>query len=288
MWGDNLAYIIKGKEASDNLKSEIKKDIADMSTKGYQPKLVIVRVGEKPDDISYEKSLIKNCDNLGIDCEVIQVADTVQTEEVVDIIKKLNDDKKVSGVLVFRPMPKHIDLDTISNTLSPVKDVDCMTPLNLEKIFEGDFSGYSPGTPQAAMEMLNHAGVELEGKHAVIINRTMVLGKPLAMMMLAKNATVTICHSKTANLKELTKQADIVVSALGKSKMITKDYLSEKSICVDVGVSLDSEGKLSGDLDYENLVDYVSMITPTPGGTGAVTTTILLSNVVKAAKIING
>lgn len=276
--------VLKGKDVSDRIKELIKEDVEKLKSQGRDAVLNIVRVGAKPNDISYEKGLIKNCEKLGIVAEVIELPEEISTEDLRAKIEEINNDKRVSGAIIFRPLPGHIDSDLISNTLAPSKDVDCMNPVNLEKIFEGDFSGFAPGTPQAVMRILEFYGIDLESKNIVIINRTMVLGKPLAMMMLAKNATVTICHSKTKNLKELTKSADIVVTALGRAKMINKDYLTEKSICIDVGVSEDSEGKLSGDLDFAELEEYVAMLTPVPGGVGAVTTSILLENVVKAEK----
>lgn len=208
------------------------------------------------------------------------------TEELVSLMNKLNNDNSISGILVFRPLPKHIDEVKIRETISPDKDVDCMHPLNLARIFEGDMSGFGPCTPKAAMEILLHNNVNLEGKNVVVVNRSMVLGKPLAMMLLEKNATVTICHSRTKNLHEITSEADVVVTALGKAKFFDKKYFNEKSICIDVGISLDSEGKLSGDIDYPKVSEFVSMITPVPGGVGSVTTSILLSHVVDACKKI--
>lgn len=206
------------------------------------------------------------------------------TEELIALMEELNNDNTISGVLMFRPLPKHIDEAKVREALSPSKDVDCMHPMNLARIFEGDMSGFAPCTPKAAMEILLDYGVELEGKNVVIVNRSMVLGKPLAMMMLNHNATVTICHSRTKNLPEITKKADVVVTALGKAKFFDEKYFSENSICIDVGISLDEEGNLSGDIDYPVVSELVSKITPVPGGVGSVTTSILLSHVVEACK----
>ena len=195
-----MTHILSGKEVAAKIKEEISKDVAFLNEKGKVPKLTIVRLGEKSNDLSYEKGLTKNCEKLGIICEVLKLSESISTEELKAEIERLNDDNSVHGVLVFRPLPSQIDSEAIALTLSPKKDVDCMTPLNLEKIFEGRFSGFSPGTPQACMEILRHYEIGLEGKNVVIINRTMVLGKPLSMMMLSENATVTLCHSKTKNL----------------------------------------------------------------------------------------
>lgn len=280
-----MTDILKGKAVADRIKEELAGRIEILNKKGKAPKLTIVRVGEKPNDISYENSLKKNCEKMNILSEVVELSEDITTESLIAEIEKLNQDEQVSAVLMFRPLPKHIDEERVANSLSPEKDVDCMTSVNLEKIFKGDFSGFSPCTPKAAMEILTFYGVELSGKEVVVVNRSMVLGKPLAMMLLDKNATVTICHSKTKDLPEVTKRADVVVTALGRAKMITEDYLGSHSICIDVGVSPDKDGNLSGDLDYENLVQHVDKITPVPGGVGSVTTTILLEQVVKAAEL---
>ncbi|MGJ0847986.1 bifunctional 5,10-methylenetetrahydrofolate dehydrogenase/5,10-methenyltetrahydrofolate cyclohydrolase [Tissierella praeacuta] len=279
-----MAEILKGNVVAAQIKEKMKKDIEELAKIGKVPTLGIVRLGNNPDDVSYEKSIIKNCETIGIKSQVFEKDLDMTTNELVEFMEELNQDNSISGVLVFRPLPKHIDETRIREALSPAKDVDCMHPLNLAKIFEGNMSGFTPCTPKAAMEILLYNNVELEGKNVVVVNRSMVLGKPLAMMLLEKNATVTICHSRTKNLHEITSKADVVVTALGKAKFFDKKYFNEKSICIDVGVSLDNEGKLSGDIDYPEVSEMVSMITPVPGGVGAVTTSLLLSHVVEACK----
>lgn len=279
-----MAQILKGKEVADKIKEKMRKDIEELATQGKKPTLGIVRLGNNPDDISYEKSIIKNCDTMGIESIVFEKDLNMTTEALVGLMDQLNKDNSISGVLVFRPLPKHIDEEKIRQSLSPEKDVDCMNPLNLAKVFEGNMKGFTPCTARAAMEILIHNNVELEGKNVVVVNRSMVLGKPLAMMLLEKNATVTICHSRTKNLWDITSKADVVVTALGKAKFFDKKFFNENSVCIDVGVSLDSEGKLSGDIDYPEVSEMVAMITPVPGGVGAVTTSLLLSNIVEACK----
>jgi methylenetetrahydrofolate dehydrogenase (NADP+)/methenyltetrahydrofolate cyclohydrolase len=281
-----MAEILKGNVVAAQIKEDMKNEIEKLAEKGKIPTLGIVRLGSNPDDISYERSIIKNCEKAGINSKVIEKELEMTTEELVDLMEKLNVDDEISGVLVFRPLPKHIDETKIREALSPNKDVDCMHPLNLAKIFEGDMTGFQPCTPRAAMEILLYNNVELEGKNVVVVNRSMVLGKPLVMMLLEKNATVTICHSRTKNLHEITSKADVVVTALGKAKFFDKKYFNENSICIDVGVSMDDDGKLSGDIDYPEVSEMVSMITPVPGGVGAVTTSLLLSQVVEACKRI--
>lgn len=203
---------------------------------------------------------------------------------MVEIIERLNKDDFISGILVFRPLPKHIDEEVIRNVISPKKDIDCMNPINLEKIFEGDMTGFAPCTPKAAVEILLHNNVSLEGKNVVIINRSMVVGKPLAMMLLEENATVTICHSRTKDLHKVTSNADIVMTALGRPKYFDKKYFKEESIVIDIGISEDENGKISGDIDFEDVKDYVKMITPVPNGVGSITTSILLKQTVNACK----
>ncbi|NLJ98537.1 MAG: bifunctional 5,10-methylenetetrahydrofolate dehydrogenase/5,10-methenyltetrahydrofolate cyclohydrolase [Tissierellia bacterium] len=279
-----MAELLKGKEVASSIKDTMRRDIEALAKEGKVPTLGIVRLGDNPGDISYERSIIKNCDNIGIKSKVFEKDLDIKTEELVELIEELNDNKEISGILVFRPLPKHIDEEAVRDAISPSKDVDCMHPLNLEKIFEGNMDGFAPCTPKAAMEILKFYGIPLEGKNVVVINRSMVVGKPLTMMLLNENATVTICHSRTQNLDEITRNADVVVVALGKAKFFDEKYFNEKSIVIDVGVSLDENGKLSGDADFDKTEPLVDKITPVPGGVGAVTTSILLSQVVLACK----
>ncbi len=279
-----MAEVLKGNVVAAKIKEDIIERIKNLEANNKYPTLGIVRLGDNPSDVSYEKSIIKNCDALGIKSKVFEKETSMTTEELSSFIEELNNDKEISAILLFRPLPKHIDEEKIRNVISPAKDVDCMHPLNLEKIFEGDMSGFSPATPKAAMEILLFNEIPLEGKNVVVINRSMVVGKPLAMMLLEKNATVTICHSRTKNLDEITRNADVVVTALGKPKFFTEKYFTKDSIVIDVGVSMTEEGKLSGDVDYENVVNLVDKVTPVPGGVGSVTTTLLLNQVVLACE----
>ena len=277
-----MAEILKGKIVADSIKEEMRKNIEILKGKGINPTLGIIRLGSDPSDVSYEKSIIKACSAMEIEAKVFERETSMTTNELVELMSELNMDDSISGILLFRPLPKHIDENVIRNSISPDKDVDCMHPLNLEKIFEGNMTGFAPCTPKAAMEILLYNKVELEGKNVVVVNRSMVVGKPLVMMLLEKNATVTICHSRTKKLNEVTKAADVVVTALGKPKFFTNDFFNEDSVVIDVGVSMTEDGKLSGDVDYENVEGLVSMITPVPGGVGSVTTTILLNQVVQS------
>lgn len=281
-----MAEVLKGKPVADHIKEQIRANVERLSKENKVPTLAIVRLGNKPGDISYEKSIIKNCDGVGIKTKVFEKDENISTEELSELIEELNEDNNISGILVFRPLPKHIDEEVIRNKISPKKDVDCMHPLNLEKIFEGDMSGFAPCTPKAAMEILKYYDIPLEGKNVVVVNRSMVVGKPLTMMLLNENATVTVCHSRTRNLDKITSSADVVVVALGKAKFFDEKYFNENSVVIDVGVSLDENGKLSGDVDYDKVHEKVAKITPVPGGVGSVTTSILLSQVLLACENI--
>lgn len=279
-----MEKVLRGKDVGFSIREQIKVDVEELKKLDKYPKLAIVRLGANPDDIYYENSIIKNCNDLGIGSEVFEKDLSINTEDLVETLMELNNNDSISGILVFRPLPKHIDDKIISNSVSPDKDVDCMHSLNLGKIFEGDMSGFAPCTPKGAMEILKYYNIPMEGKKAVIINRSTVVGKPLAMMLLEENATVTICHSRTKDLEKITKDADIVLTALGRANMFNEEYFHEKSVLIDIGMSPNEEGKICGDIDYDNVLNKVGAITPVPGGVGSVTTSILLKQVVDACK----
>jgi len=277
-----VGLIIDGKLIANNIKKDLIKRVQYLRENNNIPTLAIVRLGDNAGDISYEKSIVKLCSDVNIDTRKFTFDNDISTGGLQQILYELNEDITISGILLFRPLPKHIDENIIRNSINVNKDVDCMHPLNLEKIFEGDYSGFTPCTSKAALLAIQNSGIELDGKTVAVINRSMVVGKPLAMMLLSNNATVTICHSKTNDLKRITKNSDIVVTALGKAKYLNKDYFTDNSIVIDVGVSQDENGKLSGDVDFDDVVNNVKMITPVPGGVGSITTCVLLENVVKA------
>lgn len=274
--------ILTSNDLAVKLEEDIISRVDKLREKKEVPKLAIVRVGENPNDISYEKSLIKKGEKYKIDIKQVLLDESITTEELKSEIEKLNEDDSVTGMIIFRPLPKHIDDEVIQQTVCWKKDVDCMTPTNLAKIFQGDFSSFQPATPYASMKILEYYGIDLEGKSVAIVNRSMVLGKPMAMMVLGKNGTPTICHSRTKNLKKVLKEADVVVTATGRAKSLTREFLTEDSIVIDVGVSMGEDGKLSGDADFEDLKDYVKGITPRLGGVGKITSTLLMDQIVQA------
>lgn len=277
-----MERILTSNDLAVKLEENIISRVEKLREENHVPKLAIVRVGENPNDISYEKSLVKKGENYKIDIQRVLLDESITTEELKGEIEKLNNDDSVTGMIIFRPLPKHIDDEVIQQTVCWKKDVDCMTPTNLAKIFQGDFSSFQPATPYASMKILEYYDIDLEGKNVAIVNRSMVLGKPMAMMVLGKNGTPIICHSRTKDLKKILKEADVVVTATGRAKSLTRDFLTEDSIVIDVGVSMGEDGKLSGDADFEDLKDFVKGITPRLGGVGKITSTLLMDQIVQA------
>lgn len=253
-----------------------------LKERGIFPKLAVVRVGEREDDLSYERGLKKKFENAGALVETVTFAPDVTQEELEEGIKKLNDDLTVHGILVFRPLPKHLNEEAIKELVDPQKDVDCMGSVNNAHVFAQDGKGHAPCTPQAVMEMLDFYSYDLTGKKAVVVGRSMVVGKPLAQMLLKKNATVTICHTKTADLRKEVQQADFVFAAAGVAKMLDASYIREGQVVIDVGINV-LDGKLCGDVDYESIQNLAQAATPVPGGVGSVTTSVLLKHVLHSA-----
>ncbi|GIW48786.1 MAG: bifunctional protein FolD [Caloramator sp.] len=277
--------ILYGKQVAEKLSDEIIDEVRLLKEKGIEPKLAIVRVGRNEGDLSYERGAVKRAEKLGIKVEIFELEEDVKTEDLIECIERINNDDLVHGILLFRPLPKHIDENRIKNYINPNKDVDCINPINVAKVMEGDKTGFAPCTPSAVIEILKHYCIELKGKNVAVIGRSMVVGKPLSMLLLNEDATVTICHSKTQNLKEITKKADVLIVAIGRAKYINKEYVGENTVVIDVGINVDNVGNLCGDVDFEDVKDIVSDITPVPGGVGAVTSTILFKNLIKACNL---
>ena len=269
--------ILEGREIRERIKDSTLK-LIDSSNKSF--KLATIRLGDNPGDKSYEKGILKYTSSLNIDTKPIVLDVNIPQEELLYIIEELNLDDEITGILIFRPLPSHIQEDVISKSIDPLKDVDGMHPDNLSKLFLGK-DGYKPCTALSVMEFIKYFDISLEGKDVLIINRTMVLGKPLWTMMLDENSTITIAHSKTYGLKEKCKSSDIVITGMGRAKMLDKSYFSEDSIVLDVGMSLGEDGNYSGDVDFDNVKDYVRYITPVFGGVGSITTAILIRQMIE-------
>ena len=280
-----MGEIIKGKPVGDALSEVLKGECEALVKDGIQPKLAILRVGAKPNDLSYEKGALKKCDTIGIKAEVTELPEGTTQEQYIEALEKLNKDSSVHGILTFRPLPKEIDEEVIKNIIAPEKDVDCFSPMNTAKLMEGDKTGFPPCTPTAVVEILKHYNVPLKGAKVVVLGRSMVVGKPVSMLLLGENATVTICHSKTQDLQKVCADADVLVAGVGRARMVTADYVKEGAVVIDVGINAKPEGGgICGDVDTDDVVGKASMVTPVPAGVGSVTTSILAKHVIKACK----
>ena len=288
-----MAKRLLGKEVNEALIASLQARTAALREKGVVPTLGIIRLGENPSDLSYEKGATKRAEEVGVAVKNYILPETASREEVLAVIDQVNADDSVHGVLMFRPLPKHLkaDQDEICNRLAPKKDVDSMTHMSNAGVFEGQALGYAPCTPAACMEILDHYGIDCKGKNAVVIGRSLVVGKPAAMMLMAKNATVTVCHTRTVNTAEICRNADIIVSAAGVLNSLTKDFVRPGQVVIDVSMNWNPEkitakgkGGMSGDCVFEDVEPIVDAITPVPGGVGAVTTSVLMKHVVEAAE----
>ena len=278
--------LLTGKEVAQKMDQDIQKDVQELKAKGVNPALSIMIVGDAPDSLAYANSAKKMAEKNGILCEIEQLPGATSQDEFVGTLKQRNADNNIHGIIVMRPFPKHIREDVVKYILSPEKDVDCFNPVNAGKIMAGDMTGFPPATPQAVMEILRFYQVPMSGKEAVVIGRSMVVGKPLSMLLLGENATVTVCHSKTQDLPGVCRRADILVAAIGKARMITKDFIKSGATVMDVGINVEGD-KLFGDVDTEPAKEVAGAITPVPGGVGTVTTRVLLKHVVKGARLQN-
>ena len=283
-----MAEILKGAAVTQALNDRMTAEVLELKAAGVEPTLAILRVGERDDDISYERGAMKRCATVGVTVRNVVLPADVSQETLMAAVDELNNDKGVHGVLIFRPLPKHLDEEAVRMALAPEKDIDGITDMSLAGVFTGSGTGYPPCTAQACMEILDYYGVDCKGKRAAVIGRSLVVGRPAAMMLMAKNATVTICHTKTADMPSVTREADIVIVAAGKMETIGEEYLSEGQVVVDVGINWNEEkGKLCGDVKFDEAEQKVAAITPVPGGVGTVTTSVLVSHVVDAAKKAN-
>lgn len=274
--------ILKGLPVAESINEKL---IAQLENfEGAVPHLAIIRVGEKPDDMSYERGATKKMDKVGFRCTSFVFDADIDNDSFQKEFDIINDDDDIDGILLLRPLPKHIDEKSILDRIDPRKDLDGISAVNMAKVYSGDESGYAPCTAEAVIEMLDFAGVDLKGKNVAVVGRSLVIGKPVSMLLMKKNATVTICHTKTVDMPGICQKADIVVAAAGVAKMINESYIGENAVVIDVGINVDEEGKLCGDVDFERITDTASMATPVPGGVGSVTTSVLAKHLMKAAK----
>ncbi|WP_432406558.1 bifunctional 5,10-methylenetetrahydrofolate dehydrogenase/5,10-methenyltetrahydrofolate cyclohydrolase [Wukongibacter sp. M2B1] len=276
--------ILKGKPVSELIDSWVADQISELKEKGIQPKLGIIRVGKREDDIAYERSVLNKCKKIGMDYKVFEYEESISNKVFQDAIREINRSKDVHGILMFRPLPGNIDQEHVTNLFRPEKDIDGILPYNLGSVLMGTDDSFAPCTAESVFEILKHYEVPLQGSNVAIINCSNVVGKPLAMMLANAEATPTICHVYTRDIKQILHRSDIIVTAIGKAKYFTKEYFRRGQIVIDVGINLDEDGRLCGDVDFDNVVKNAAGISPVPGGVGGVTTSLLLRNVIRACK----
>lgn len=273
---------LRGKKVSDGIKEYVSKELETLS---FVPKLAIVRVGENPDDMSYERGATKKLKSFGLDVASYVFPQDISDEDFKKAFKDINEDDEVTGILLLRPLPRTINEKDIENMIDPKKDLDGISPINIAKVFAGDTTGFSPCTAEAVIEVLKAYDIELTGKRVTVVGRSMVVGKPVSMLLLKENATVTMTHTKTVDLKKTCSDAEIVIAAAGRAKMLNSDYCGQDAVMVDVGINVDENGKLCGDVDYSTLDGKASAATPVPGGVGTITTAVLAKHLIQAAKM---
>ena len=283
--------IIDGRAIANEIKEELSHTTSDLIAKNIIPRMAVLHIGEDPASLSYTKSIKKISSKLNIEVDVYKIEETTNDVHVIKEIKRLNDDKKIHGIIIQEPIPSSFNREDILLFISPYKDIDCMNPINLGRVMRGNFP-FAPSTPLGVLKVIEQENIDVEGKHVVIVGRSSIVGKPLANLLLIKakggNATVTVCHSKTRNLPFFTKMANVVVAAVGRPKLIKGDMVQQGAVVIDVGINdvIDKDGKhrLVGDVDFDSMIGIASYVTPVPGGVGPVTTLMLLSNLIKAIK----
>lgn len=279
-----MAEILKGKEVVAAMKEKLIAEVAALQAKGVEPTLAIVRVGERPDDISYEKGAMTRCKGIGVTVKNFVLPADCTQDDLLKVIAEVNQDKGIHGCLLFRPLPKTMDENYVRNQLDPAKDVDGITDLSMAGTYACTDLGFPPCTPTACMEILDHFGIDLKGKKVCVVGRSLVVGKPAAIMAIQKNGTVTVCHTKTKDMAAVARDADVIIAAAGKAGVVGEGFFKEGQIVIDVGINFDDEGNMKGDVDFAAAEPVVAAITPVPGGVGTVTTSVLVKHVIEAAK----
>lgn len=278
-----MAEILDGKKLAKKIKDNLKIEVDKLKENGIIPKLAVIMVGNDPASSVYVKNKSKACKNVGVEFEEFLLDENIEEKELFDLIDRLNSDEKITGILLQAPIPKHLDINKAFERINYKKDVDGFNPINVGKLSIG-VDSFISCTPFGIMKLLEEYNVDLEGKNAVVLGRSNIVGKPMAQCLLSKNATVTICHSKTKDISEITKRADIVIAAIGKPKFLKEDMVKENAVIIDVGINRMEDGSLVGDADFTNIEKKAQYITPVPGGVGPMTIAMLMYNVVKAAK----
>ena len=279
-----MAKLLKGIEAAKSISARLQQETAWLREQGIIPCLAILRVGQREDDLAYERGAMKRCDTVGITVRQVVLPETVTQEELLAAVEEINRDDSIHGCLIFLPLPGHLDEDAVRRALAPAKDVDGITGGSLAAVYGGGGEGYPPCTAQACVELLKHYEVPLQGKRVVVIGRSLVIGKPVSMLLLNENATVTICHSRTENLPAVCREADVLVVAVGRMGLVGAGHVRPGQTVLDVGIHMDGDGNMRGDVRFDEVEPVVEAVTPVPGGVGSVTTAILAAHTVAAAR----
>lgn len=279
-----MAEILKGKPVAEDIRRKSREEVSRLKSHGISPAVAIIRLGERSDDIAYERNIITHCNAIGVDVKKYIFSSDITQDELITNIHMINDDRSIHGVLIFRPLPPQFDDNAVCRALSPEKDVDGITNGSLAGVFTDTKSGFAPCTAQACMEILDYYGIDPHGKNVTIVGRSLVVGKPVSMLLLKRHATVTICHTKTKNISSLCREAEILVVAAGRANVADKNYFSSGQTVIDVGINVDSSGSLCGDVNFDDAEKIVGSITPVPGGVGTVTTAVLVKHVIEAAE----
>lgn len=280
-----MAKILKGKEVADALTLQMQQDTLALKESGITPTLCIFRVGERPDDLAYERGAVKRAETVGIAVKKVILPGDVTQDIFDETLNRVNEDDSIHGILLFRPLPAHLDNEKARQMLNPAKDIDGCTDLSLAGVFTNTKTGFPPCTAQAAMEILHHFDIPVKGKKAAVIGRSLVIGRPVGMMLMHENATVVNCHTRTVDVPSITREADILIAASGQLHSVTREYTNPNQVVIDVGINWDEEkGKISGDVAFDEVEPCVQAITPVPGGVGSVTSCVLIGHVIEAAK----
>ncbi len=279
-----MAKVLSGREVAHAIEQDLRSRVQACETAGIQPKLAIVRVGAQPSDLSYESGIMNRAGKIGVAVQNIVLPEDVSQQKLLDAIAQVNADVSIHGCLMFRPLPKHLDEIAVCEAIDPSKDVDAVSQTSLGRIFFGVEGGFAPSTAAACLKILDYFNIDVAGKHVTVVGRSLVIGKPVAMLLLARNATVSICHSKTENLQEMMQSADVVVCATGRARKYGAECFRPGQVVLDVGINFDEAGNLCGDVDYDTVNPIVEAITPVPGGVGSVTSSVTLEHVVSAAE----
>lgn len=279
-----MADTLKGAPVVEALNAEMAQTVEELKNQGINPTLAIVRVGEREDDVAYERGAMKRCEKVGVGVKQVLLPGDCTEDALVAALRDLNADDGVHGVLLFRPLPKYMNDDRVRNALAPEKDIDGITDLSLAGVFAGTDTGYAPCTARACMEILDFYGIDPKGKRAVVVGRSLVVGKPAAMMLIGKHATVTVCHTRTTDMSAVCREGEILIVSAGRPKIVDESYLAPGQVVIDVGINVLEDGSMCGDVDFDAAQGIVGAITPVPGGVGTVTTSVLVKHVVQAAK----